>query len=100
MRTSLSRLCVSNIFGVRAGFDLDTRHIFPQGVLATVTLIGGVVAVRGSKGCTSFLVSGCHSLVRDAVFSSVTGNKALKVELNQALFSLNVHLPQRRGVLK
>ena len=52
VRTSLSRLRVSNIFGVRAGFDLDATHIFPQGVLVTITLIGGVVAVRGSKGCT------------------------------------------------
>ena len=31
---------MSNVFGVRAGFDMDTSHVCPQGVLAVVTLMG------------------------------------------------------------
>lgn len=42
--------CVlSSIFGLRADFDVDTSHIFPQGVLATVTLIGSMVGAGGCK---------------------------------------------------
>ena len=33
----------------KAGFDVDVHHILPQGVQATVTLIGSVVCVTGSK---------------------------------------------------
>ena len=38
------------VFGVRAGFDVDTSHVFPQGVLTTVTLAGGVAGVGRSLG--------------------------------------------------
>ena len=34
------RLYVSNIFGVRTGFDMDDSHIFPQSVLAIIRLMG------------------------------------------------------------
>ena len=44
----LCRLCVSNVFDARGGFDVDASHVFPQGVLATIIWIGGVVCVRGS----------------------------------------------------
>ena len=50
----LCTLCVSNVFGVRAGFDMDASHIFPHGVLAIITLIRGVVGVEESNayaGC-------------------------------------------------
>ena len=44
--------CVlSSVFGTRADFDVDTSHIFPQGVLATVTLIGSMVGAGGCKTC-------------------------------------------------
>ena len=49
----LCRLCVSNVFSVKAGCDVDTSQIFLQGVLTAVTLIV-VVAVGGftvSAGC-------------------------------------------------
>lgn len=49
---------MSSIFGVRAGFDVDTSHIFPQAVLSTITLIGDVVGVRRAKahaGCQAGL---------------------------------------------
>ena len=42
---SLCSLCESNIFGVRAFLSLDAYHIFPQCVLAIITLIGGVIGV-------------------------------------------------------
>lgn len=41
--TSICRLCLSNVFRVMAGFDVDASHIFPQDVLVTVTSVGGVV---------------------------------------------------------
>ena len=28
-------------FGGRAGFDVNRSHVFPQGVLAAITLLGG-----------------------------------------------------------
>ena len=49
---SLCRLCVSSVFGVRSGFDMDTSHIFsPQGMLAVITLIGDLVGVGRPKAC-------------------------------------------------
>ena len=56
MGTSLCTLCVIIVLDVRAGFDVDTSHVFPQSVLATITLIGGVVGVGGSKAC-----AGCEA---------------------------------------
>ena len=41
MGVSLYRLNVPSAFGGRAGFDVDARHVFPQGVLAAITLGGG-----------------------------------------------------------
>ena len=48
---SLYRLCVSNSFGGRAGFGMETSYIFPRCVLAVISLIGGVVCVGGFKAC-------------------------------------------------
>ena len=52
VRASLCGLHVPNIFGVRAGFDVDTSHVFPQGVLATITLIWGVAGLVGARAYT------------------------------------------------
>ena len=38
---SLYKLHVPNAFGRRVGFDLVASHIFPQGVLAAITLVVG-----------------------------------------------------------
>ena len=38
-------------FNGRAGFDVDASHIFPQGVLAAVTLVGPVAGDGGAKVC-------------------------------------------------
>ena len=48
---SLCRRHVPSVFGVKAEFYVDDSHIFPEGVLATVTLIGGVTAVGGTRAC-------------------------------------------------
>ena len=46
--------CVCPVFGTRAGFGLDARHVFPVGMLDVITLSGGVVGVVESRawaGC-------------------------------------------------
>ena len=42
---------MSSVFGVRAGFSMGTSPIFPQGVLAVILLIEGVVGVIISRAC-------------------------------------------------
>ena len=37
---SLCRLCVPSVSDGGAGFDVDASHVFPQGVLAAITLVG------------------------------------------------------------
>ena len=38
---SLYCLCVFSGFGGRAGFDVNTSHVFAQGVPAAMALVGG-----------------------------------------------------------
>lgn len=52
MGAPLCRQHVLNVFGIRAGFDVDTSHIFPQGMLASITLTVDVVGVRRPEACT------------------------------------------------
>lgn len=54
VRASLCRLHVPTVFSRRAGFDMGAHHIFPQGVLAPVTLVGGVAADGGARTCTRY----------------------------------------------
>ena len=49
---SLCSLHESSIFGARAVFGLDACYIFPQGVLAIIPLIGGVIGVVVTRACT------------------------------------------------
>ena len=104
---------VCPVFGVKAGFDVDTSHVFSQGVLTTVTLVGAVVGVGRVKayaGCEAGLPSlhGCCCPVRDEVCSPdarvwvwVSGypDSAL---FECVLFLLPTlgPLAQKRGVLK
>lgn len=37
---------VPDVFGVKAGFDLNASPFFPQCELATVTLVAGVVVLE------------------------------------------------------
>ena len=45
---SLCTLCVSDVFGVRVLFDMDTNHIFPQ-VLLDIFALKGVWLVSGDS---------------------------------------------------
>ena len=38
-----------NAFGRRAGFDVDASHVFPQGVLAAIALVGGGAGDGGAS---------------------------------------------------
>lgn len=46
---------VLNVFGVRAGYDMDSICVFPHGVLATITFIVGVLCVEGVLPTQDFL---------------------------------------------
>lgn len=52
----LCTLCVSNVFGMRAGFDMDASHNFPHEMLTIIILIGGVVGVEESNACVGCVV--------------------------------------------
>lgn len=48
-----------HVFGTRSGFDGDDSHLFPQGLLATITLLKGLAGVGGSKDHTGYEVGLC-----------------------------------------
>ena len=54
---SLSRLCLPSAFGGKAEFDVNAYHIFPQGVLVAITLLGGVAGDEGARACAKFEAS-------------------------------------------
>ena len=49
MGASLYRLHGSTDFDSRAGFDLNTSHVFPQGMLSAIILLGGGVRDEGPE---------------------------------------------------
>ena len=51
MEVSLHRLCMSSVFGTRAAFGMDARHVFPLGMLDLITLTGSIVGVVESRAC-------------------------------------------------
>ena len=46
----LYNLCVPSGFGGRARFDVHTSHVFPQGAVAAITLVGGGAGARCDLG--------------------------------------------------
>ena len=92
--TTLCRLYDSKIFGERAVFGMDAYHIFPQGRLALVPLIGCVFGVVVCRACisdrASSLLCGCHKPVRDRVCSSVVVEAPISVSKLQC--ELMLHL--------
>ena len=60
---SLCRLYMPSVFHGRDGFDVDTSHVFPQGVFTAITLIEGVagVEVLAQSGKWDFLSAQCLS---------------------------------------
>ena len=97
---------------VMAVVIVDTSHIFPQSVLAAITLIRSVIGVGEAKAQaqsvsrTFCLLSGCHFLSGLRSAPHIGGTDALRVRLRLTIFSLSVFfllpalrpLPQRRGV--
>ena len=53
---SLCRLHVPRAFGERAGFNVDASHVFPQGILAAITLGGSVAGGGGARAYEGFEV--------------------------------------------
>ena len=49
MGAPIHSLCVPSAFFGRAGFDIITSHIFPQDVLAAITLVGGGAGEGGAR---------------------------------------------------
>ena len=47
VRGSLYSLCVPSGFDGRTGFDMNTSQIFPQGVLAAITIVGVRLEMEG-----------------------------------------------------
>ena len=89
VKTSQCRPCESNIFGVKVGFGIDARHIFPLSVLAVMPMVGAVISVVDSRACVlgraSSLLSGYHSPARDRICSTVVKANILRVGFDKAL---------------
>ena len=45
----LYSICVPSGFSGGAGFDMNTRHVFPQCLLAAITLVGGGAGDAGAR---------------------------------------------------
>lgn len=104
MGALLCRLCVSSVFGMRVGFDPDARQVFPQGVLASTTLLGVVVGIGGPRAFAwsemGLPVCSVATTTRGGrVCPLVVGVEDLRVGLNQAPFALQRGLCPRDGRL-
>ena len=49
MGASIYSLHVNSAFDGRTGFDVNTSHAFPQGVLAAITSVGGGAGDGGAR---------------------------------------------------
>lgn len=82
MGASLWRLYVPSVFGLRAGFDVDTSYIFLQCVLVPHTLVEGVAGVGGTRacaGCEVGLLPLCSvAVIQGGVCSQVAGVNAVR----------------------
>ena len=105
----LQTLCTPYLWW-RAGFDMDSTHIFPQDVLAVITLVGSVAGDKEAKACRVWGGLPIYSVsITMGVCSQGARVEALRVEFQLVLFPLGVcfssfpplgPLPQRIGVLK
>lgn len=62
MGVSLYNLRGTSGFDGRTGFDLNTSHVFPQGALTAITLLGDGVRTEGAGArarCEPVLLSLC-----------------------------------------
>ena len=94
VRAFLWKLHMPNAFGGRAGI-VYACHIFPQGVLASMTLVVGVAADGEAKACTGCevglpLCSVAVTTLSGAGSAPVARVEALRARLQLALFALSV----------
>ena len=86
-------------FGGRAGSDVSMSHIFPQGVLAAITLVGGGAGYGGAKARASCELGLLLCLVAITFLlgtvrgSQGAGAEALRVASKLVLFHLSVRSP-------
>lgn len=93
MRRQYSLLVPSG-FGGRAGFDINIGHLFPQGELPAVTLVGGGTGVGWATDNVSRGFSSAQWLtllcIQGRVGCHDAGAEALKVKSKLAMFPLRV----------
>lgn len=82
---------------------MDSSYIFPQGVLAVIPLVEGVIGVMLSRNCDGCEVGlpphcVCHCLIGSRICSPVVGVEALRVGFDQTPLPLNVS-PALKGVI-
>ena len=93
MGVSLYSLHVPSRFGGRAGSDVSRSHIFPQGVLAAITLVGGGAGDEGARARASPLLSGQHHPTGGGGRSQGAEAEALRVRSKLALSPVSVCSP-------
>lgn len=66
----LYRLHIPSAFDGRAGFDMDPTHVFPQGVLAAMTLVEGRA---GDEGATARAIREARLLLCSVAVTTLLG---------------------------
>ena len=94
----LSRVYLPTGFGGRAGSDMNTSHIFPQGVQAAITLVGcgagdGGTRARFRHELGLLFCSVAVTLYHAGVRFQVAGAEVLRVVSMLTLFPLSVYSP-------
>ena len=106
MAVSLCGLCLwcegFFFFFLKGCFDMDTSHIFPQGMLNAITLLGWLVVLGDLKPVQSerrdFLsAQGLSPPYRRQGLLSSCWSRSLRVELEQALFPLSACFAPKDG---
>lgn len=74
VEVTLYSLCVPSGFGQSAGSDISMNHVFPQGLLAAITLVGGGARDGRSRAralmSQGFSSAPCQHLLTGCVVSS------------------------------
>ena len=90
---SLYSLNVSSVFGERDGFDVNTSHVFPQGVLAAIILMEGGAGDEGARAeikCEAPQPRAFITLLRVEVDPRLLEQKSCRVGSEIGLFSFSV----------
>ena len=79
MQESLCTLCVLSGFDGRAGSEMSKGHIFPQGMLAAITLIGGGAGDGGARARARCDLGLLFSVAVTALLGAGSDPKVLKL---------------------